>query len=131
MPIYITDEPLSRNHPYANDGAVDKVRSGKSIRWEITNINPEYPYLRALVIERHADSEIAYELDRIDITDSSSVKVVTFTGEETPSISSPQEAVLDHMHYSKAKSLEINPLSKKLKKKKSKLMLFLYLPEIK
>jgi len=105
MPVYITDEPISKNNPYAGDGAVDKVISGKSISWSITKTNPDYKFLKCLVVERHVDSTVAYELDSQD--NLPGVNTVTFTGNETASISSPQEAVKDHVHYSKAKTLEI------------------------
>ena len=71
------------------------------------NSNPEYKYIKCLVIERHVESEIAYELDPIEIAASGSIVSVVFTGNETASANSPQEAVKDHVHYNKAKSLEI------------------------
>jgi hypothetical protein len=102
VPIVEDDEGVRPIERY--DGCRSDSQTGKSIVWDISNLNTDYEYLRAVVVARiDSDTEFAYKLNDIDISNSTST--IVFSMLEGYASSSVEEAIIDTVAYDTAKTL--------------------------
>jgi len=85
------------------DGTEADTQTGKSIVWNISNLNTDYEYLRPVVVARIGGVLRAYRLNDIDI--SGDTQTVTFSNLEGYAESTPEEIIVDTVSYSKAKTV--------------------------
>lgn len=103
-PVSITDSVESILPIEKYDGAKAGSQTGKSITWDVSNINTDYDYLRAVIIQTVGGVQFAYQLNDSIIT--STTSTVTFTGVEGYTQSSVEDVIIDTVHYDTVKSLE-------------------------
>jgi hypothetical protein len=103
-PVSIVDDlenvlPIERY-----DGAAPGSQTGKSITWEIRNLNTDYEYIRPAVIQSVGGKQYAYQLNDLEIR--GRVMEVTFTGAEGYQQKAIEDVVVDNVQYDKVKTLE-------------------------
>ena len=103
-PIPITDEFDSTIPTNKKDGAAAGSQTTKSIKWEITNLNVDYKYLRPIVIRSKGDAQEAFKLN--DQLFNSNSTTVIYSGLETVSTGSPSEVIIDTISYDTAKTIQ-------------------------
>tara|TARA_R110002012_G_scaffold24825_2_gene82505 strand:+ start:1292 stop:8206 length:6915 start_codon:yes stop_codon:yes gene_type:complete len=86
------------------DGAAPGSQTGKSITWEIRNLNTDYEYIRPAVIQSVGGKQYAYQLNDLEIR--GRVMEVTFTGAEGYQQKAIEDVVVDNVQYDKVKTLE-------------------------
>lgn len=117
-PIFIVEDSESVSPIERYDGAPPNSQTGKSISWEITNINTDYDYIRPVVIRRMGvDSEKtmeadAYEAEKVfqlnDIPLPYGEKgpiELTYTGLEGYEEKSTPDIIVDTISYDKVKTI--------------------------
>ena len=90
------------------DGCSADTQTGKSIVWDISNLNTDYEFLRPVVVHRSFDkdgapAEFAFKLNDIDI--SGTTATVAFSGLEGYESSSVEDVIIDAVAYDTAKTL--------------------------
>ena len=106
VPIVEDDESVTPIERY--DGCEPDTQTGKSIVWEVDNLNTDYEFLRPIVVHRSLDkdgspAEFAFKLNDLDI--SAATASVTFSGLEGYQSSSVDEAIIDTVSYDTAKTV--------------------------
>ena len=101
--------PIVEDHEYVvpqqkYDGAEPGSPTGKSITWSISNVNTDYDYLRAAIIQTIGDATFTYKLNDVGISTNSTT--ITFTGAEGYTQLSRDEVIIDTVQYDKIKTLE-------------------------
>ena len=104
-PVPIVDEHEGINPIESYDGAPPDVLSGKSITWNVSNINTDMKYLTVAVIASIGEVRFAYRLEDVEIRNRTSFDI-SFTGPQTASTESPENVLTDRVEYSKAKTME-------------------------
>ena len=90
------------------DGAPAKVPSGKSISWEVHNINIDYEYIRPAVIRKSDGATQAFKLNDVPIRNllaGPNTNTIVFTGLEGFSEFSVEDIIVDTVFYDTAKSI--------------------------
>ena len=106
VPIVEDDESVRPIERY--DGCEPDTQTGKSIVWEVDNLNTDYEFLRPIIVHRTLDkdsapAEFAFKLNDLDI--SSGTATVVFSGLEGYESSSVEEAIIDTVAYDTAKTI--------------------------
>ena len=106
VPIVEDDEGVRPIERY--DGCEPNTQTGKSIVWEVDNLNTDYEFLRPIVVHRTLDkdsapAEFAFKLNDIDV--SAGNATVVFSGLEGYESSSVEEAIIDTVAYDTAKTI--------------------------
>ena len=86
-------------------GAANETQTGKSIRWTVENLNPDYTYLIPYVIQRIGDAIFSYKLEPVKLVAGNTQTTVTYSGLEGAAQSSLDEIIIDTAKYLTAKSL--------------------------
>ena len=103
-PVFVVDDVESVLPIERYDGAEAGSQTGKSITWNITNINTDYDYLRPVIIQTVEGVRFAYQLSDLEIPENT--RKVTFTGTEGYIQASVEDVIIDTVSYSTAKTLE-------------------------
>ena len=103
-PVSIVPAPEGISPIDSYDGAPPGVSSGKTIRWKVTNLNPDYRYLTAAVIFDVGEGKQARKLPEIEILERPEIEVV-FAGERGSEAFSLEEVTIDTVSYTKAKTM--------------------------
>ena len=103
-PVSIVDDlenvlPIERY-----DGAAPGSQTGKSITWEVRNLNTDYEYVRPAVIQSVGGKQFAYQLNDLEIRGRE--MEITFTGAEGYQQKAVEDVVVDNVQYDKVKTLE-------------------------
>jgi len=106
VPIVEDDESVRPIERY--DGCEPDTQTGKSIVWNVTNLNTDYEFLRPIVVHRTLDkegapAEFAFKLNDVDV--SGNTGTIVFSGLEGYQSSSVEEAIIDTVAYDTAKTL--------------------------
>jgi len=103
-PISIVDEFDATIPTNKKDGARAGSQSTKAIKWDISNLNITYKYLRPVIIRSKGDAKEAFKLN--DIEFSSTTTSVVFSGLETSATGSVEEVIIDTIAYDTAKTIQ-------------------------
>ena len=103
-PIPIVDEFDHTSPTTKKDGAAPGSQTTKSIKWEISNLNKNYKYLRPTIIRSKGDAQEAFRLN--DQIFTGNTTTVLFSGLETVSTGSPSEVIIDTVSYDTAKTIQ-------------------------
>ena len=90
------------------DGAEPLMATGKSISWDITNINGDYAYVRPAVIRKANGARTVFRLNDIptaNLTTFDGRNQITFTGLEDASEGSVSDIIIDTPSYETAKTI--------------------------
>ena len=102
VPVVEDDEAVRPIERY--DGCPADSQTGKSIVWDISNLNTDYEYLRPVVVARISEeAEFAFKLNDIDI--SSTTASITFSMLEGYESKSVEEVIIDTVAYETAKTI--------------------------
>jgi len=86
------------------DGAPPNTSTGKSITWDVSNINKDYKYITPAIIYNIGNGKEARKLHDIEINDRDNFSI-TFTGKEASEEFSVEEIVIGNVSYEKAKTI--------------------------
>jgi len=86
------------------DGAPAGTPTGKSIKWDITNINKDYKFLTAAVVLDVGDGKKARKLPEFEILGRDAFSIV-FSGERGSELFSVEEITIDKVSYDTAKTI--------------------------
>ncbi len=103
-PISIVDEFDYTLPTNKKDGTREGSQTTKAIKWDISNLNTNYKYLRPVVIRSKGDAMEAFKLNDIEFT--SSTTSVIFSGLETRATGSVEEVIIDTIAYDTAKTIQ-------------------------
>ncbi len=111
-PVSIVPAPEGISPIDSYDGAPAGIPSGKTIRWKVTNINPDYRYLNAAVVFDIGGGRQARKLPEIEIldhhyntlTEDYEIEVV-FSGDRGSEAFSVEEVTIDTVSYTHAKTI--------------------------
>ena len=103
-PVPIVDAPEHVVPIESYDGSKPNVLSGKSIKWEVSNINTDMEYLSVGIIIIKGGEETALRLNDINISGRSSFSI-SFENESAGRLASVDELVIDPPHYETAKTI--------------------------
>ena len=91
------------------DGAPAAVPSGKSITWNVSNLNTDYEYLRPVVIRKADGKRTTFKLNDLPIKNVAgavSLNSVTFTGlEGFNGFDNVEDVIVDTVSYETAKTI--------------------------
>jgi hypothetical protein len=104
-PVPIVEDPEGVGPIESYDGAPPDILTGKSITWNISNINTDMKYVIPQVLAKINGSISVVKLPEIEILNRQSFKV-TYSGQETQQTSSLDEVTIDSPEYTKAKTIE-------------------------
>ena len=103
MPVSIVDEPEDTIPGHRIDGAPAGTVTGKSITWDINNLNNDYDFIRPVIISIKGGAETAVTLKDQEITTSN--MQVTYTGMEGYTPAALAEVIIDTVNYDTAKTI--------------------------
>ena len=103
-PISIVDEFDYTDPTTKKDGAKEGSQTTKAIKWEISNLNVDYKFLRPVIIRSKGDAQEAFKLN--DVEYSASSTSVIYSGLETSATGSPAEVIIDTIGYDTAKTIQ-------------------------
>ena len=103
-PISIVDEFDFTSPTNKKDGAKEGNQTTKAIKWEISNLNTNYKFLRPVVIRSMGKAQEAFKLN--DVTFNSTSTSITYSGLETVSTGTPSEVIIDTVAYDTAKTIQ-------------------------
>lgn len=103
LPVPINEDVESVLPIERYDGTPAGTQTGKSIVWNVSNLNTDYEYLRPVVVGRIGGVLRAYRLNDVDI--SGPTKTVTFSNLEGYQEFTPEEIIVDTVSYDKAKTV--------------------------
>jgi len=111
-PVSIVPAPEGISPIDSYDGAPAGIPSGKTIRWKVSNINPDYRYLNAAVVFDIGGGRQARKLPEIEIldhhyntlTEDYEIEVV-FSGDRGSEAFSVEEVTIDTVSYTHAKTI--------------------------
>ena len=86
------------------DGAPAGTPTGKSIKWDITNINTDYKFLTAAIVIDVGDGKKARKLPEFEILSRNAFSIV-FSGERGSELFSVEEITIDKVSYDTAKTI--------------------------
>jgi hypothetical protein len=105
-PVPIVDDAEGISPIESYDGAPPNTLTGKSITWNVSNINTGMKYLVPQVIQRIGGVDTAVQIGRVEINGRSNF-TVTYSGENREEIqSSPDIVLVDNVEYTKVKTME-------------------------
>jgi hypothetical protein len=111
-PVSIVPAPEGISPIDSYDGAPAGIPSGKTIRWKVSNINPDYRYLNAAVVFDIGEGRQARKLPEIEILDHHYNTVtedyeieVVFSGDRGSELFSVEDVVIDTVSYTHAKTI--------------------------
>jgi hypothetical protein len=105
-PVPIVDDAEGISPIESYDGAPPNTLTGKSITWNVSNINTGMKYLVPQVIQRIGGVDTAVQIGRVEINGRSNF-TVTYSGENREEIqSSPDIVLVDNVEYTKVKTIE-------------------------
>jgi hypothetical protein len=105
-PVPIVDDAEGISPIESYDGAPPNTLTGKSITWNVSNINTDMKYLVPQVIQRIGGVDTAVQIGRVEINGRSNF-TVTYSGENREEIqSSPDIVLVDNAEYTKVKTME-------------------------
>ena len=103
--VYVIDDTGVTDIEHLN-GCPPGTQTGKSIVWNVGNLNTDYKYIKPVVIFRTGyNSPEVFELDLLSIRDIGGITTVSFSGLENVSTSSLQEILVDYVAYDYIDSL--------------------------
>jgi hypothetical protein len=105
-PVPIVDEPEGVNPIESYDGAPPGLLSGKSIIWNVSNINTDMQYLCVTIVSLINGVLTAYDLKDLAIDPQNPTMEVAYTGEQTSQTSSPESVLIDDVEYRTARTME-------------------------
>tara|TARA_R110002012_G_scaffold295194_2_gene491627 strand:+ start:5645 stop:11176 length:5532 start_codon:yes stop_codon:yes gene_type:complete len=103
-PIPIVDEFDSTNPTTKKDGIKDGSQTTKAIKWDISNLNTNYRYLRPVIIRSKGAEQEAFKLN--DVEFSAATTSIIYSGLETISAGSVSEVIIDTIAYETAKTIQ-------------------------
>tara|TARA_Y100001937_G_scaffold18647_1_gene25721 strand:+ start:9436 stop:15012 length:5577 start_codon:yes stop_codon:yes gene_type:complete len=103
-PVPIVDEYDYTLPTNKKDGAKEGSQTTKAIKWEISNLNKNYKYLRPVIIRSKGDAQEAFRLN--DMVFTTSTTSIVYSGLETQSTGSPSEVIIDTVSYDTAKTIQ-------------------------
>lgn len=103
-PISIVDEYDHTIPTTKHDGAKAGSQTTKAIKWEISNLNTNYKYLRPAIVRSKGDAQEVFKLNDIEFT--LSTTSVIFSGLETAATGSPSEVIIDTISYDTVKTIQ-------------------------
>ena len=104
-PVYITEELENVTPIERYDGSNAGTQTGKSITWQVSNINTDYDYIRAVIVRTMNGQEEAFQLKDIPIKNVSTIEYITYTGIESTTSGTVAEIMIDTVSYTKAKTI--------------------------
>ena len=104
-PVSIVDDPEGVSPIESYDGAEGGILTGKSIVWEVSNINTDMKYLSVQILQKINGVITAVRLHNIEIYDRDTFKI-TYSGEESQATSSIDAVTIDMPEYLTAKTME-------------------------
>jgi len=104
-PVSIVDAPEGVYPIETYDGSPSNVLTGKSIIWELTNLNTDKRFLRVSIIRKILGSLSAIDLPMKEV-DSTGSMLITYSGEETESASSLNAVLVDKVEYETSRTME-------------------------
>lgn len=102
-PIFIVDDLESVLPIERYDGSEMGTQTGKSITWDISNLNKDYKYVRPAVVRRRGGTDEVFQLNDIEIL--GDTHKVTFTGVEGFTPSSVEDVLIGSITYDTAKTI--------------------------
>ena len=112
VPIVDDDESVIPIERY--DGCTADTQTGKSVVWEVSNLNTDYEFLRPVVVHRTLDkdgapAEFAFKLNDLDIGPDiltlNDTLTVVFSGLEGYESGSVEDVIIDTVSYDTAKTI--------------------------
>lgn len=104
-PVSIVDAPEGVYPIETYDGSPSNVLTGKSIIWELTNLNTDKRFLRVSIVRKILGSLSAIDLPMKEV-DSTGSMFITYSGEETESASSLNAVLVDKVEYETSRTME-------------------------
>lgn len=104
-PVPIVDEPEGVRPIESYDGSLAGVLTGKSILWQVSNLNTDMKYLSVTVLQKLNGVLSAVQLKDIEINNRTSFEV-SYSGEVATVTSSPEAVLVDRVEYTSAKTME-------------------------
>jgi hypothetical protein len=104
-PVSIVDAPEGVYPIETYDGSPSNVLTGKSIIWELTNLNTDKKFLRVSIVRKILGSLSAIDLPMKEV-DSTGSMLITYSGEETESASSLNAVLVDKVEYETSRTIE-------------------------
>ena len=104
LPVPIVEDSEAALPIERYDGAPADSQTGKSITWSVTNLNTDYEFLRPVIISRIDNSEVAYRLNDIPISDEKAT-TISFSMLEGYASADPDMVAIDATSYDTAKTL--------------------------
>ncbi len=103
-PISIVEE-FDHTEPITQkDGGKAGNQTSKAIRWEVSNLNSDYKFVRPVIIRKMGDATEAFKLDDIEMLLVSS-SGITFSGVEGFTPTSVEDVIVDTTSYETAKTI--------------------------
>ena len=103
-PISIVDEFDATVPPTKKDGARAGSQTTKAIKWDISNLNDDYRYIRPVIVRSKGDAMEAFKLNDLEFTGTTTS--VIFSGLETVATGSVAEVIVDTIAYDTAKTIQ-------------------------
>jgi hypothetical protein len=103
-PVPIVDEFDYTRPTTKHDGAKEGSQTTKAIKWEISNLNTNYKYLRPSIVRSKGDAQEVFKLNDIEFT--LTTTSVIFSGLETAATGSPSEVIIDTISYDTVKTIQ-------------------------
>lgn len=107
-PISIVEEFQFTKPTTKVDGAKAGSQTSKSITWVINNLNPDYKYIRPIVIRKLGTAVDAFKLNDVaNIPYATTIvsKKITFSGVEGVSSAAVADVIIDTVGYESAKTI--------------------------
>ena len=107
-PISIVEEFQFTKPTTKVDGAKAGSQTSKSITWVIDNLNPDYKYIRPIVIRKLGTAVDAFRLNdvaNIPYATTIASKKITFSGVEGVSSAAVADVIIDTVGYESAKTI--------------------------
>tara|TARA_R110001592_G_scaffold298911_1_gene569726 strand:+ start:2481 stop:9389 length:6909 start_codon:yes stop_codon:yes gene_type:complete len=112
-PVHIVEDPEGVLPIERYDGAKPKSASGKSITWEVSNLNTDYEFVRPAIVRKGGGAAQAFQLNDIPLRNlvrrnnggDLINNFITFTGLEGFGESSVSDIIIDTVAYDTAKTI--------------------------
>ena len=104
-PVSIVDAPEGVYPIETYDGSPANVLTGKSIIWDVSNLNTDKRYIKVSIIKKILGSLSAIDLPLREIGTAANI-LITYSGEETESASSLNAVLVDKVEYETSRTIE-------------------------
>ena len=104
-PVSIVDAPEGVYPIETYDGSPANVLTGKSIIWDVSNLNTDKRYIKVSIIKKILGSLSAIDLPLREIGTAANM-LITYSGEETESASSLNAVLVDKVEYETSRTIE-------------------------